>query len=229
MVNKDDQQEQTTGDQALARLDQALSAALFRHDCPDSMQIGRYQLGLLGRQEAQATQRHLQRCSYCRAEIIDFEGFLRTEEWQRASGIEWRWNELGTLLLQLLAPPSSPAPAYRSSQDTTNTEIIRHARLGMEHVDNLEVQVLVYKAQEQVDHTRQDERKQDEIIVGYTVEIEIVRPNSIFDAELAGIAIQAQAGEWQSAAVTDSDGQVRFSRLPPEKLDELRIEVNLTP
>lgn len=228
MVNKDNQQEQITGDQALTQLDQALSTALFRRDCPDSMQIGRYQLGLLDRQETQAVQRHLERCPHCRAETADFAEFLGMEEWHRASGLAWRWNELGALLVQLLAPPTPPALAYRSSRGATDTEIIRQARLGMEHVDNLEVQVTVYNAPEQIDHVHNDEEKQDEISLIYTVEVEVIRPDSIFAAELAGIAIQAQAGAWQHAAVTDSDGKVRFSELPPEQLDELQIEVNLT-
>ena len=228
MVNKDNQQEQITGDQALAQLDQALSGMLFRRDCPDSIQIGRYQLGLLDRQEAQTVERHLERCPHCRAETTDLEEFLGMEEWHRASGIEWRWNELGVLLVQLLTRPTSPAFAYRSQPGTTGVEIIRQARLGMEHVDNLEVQVTIYNAQEQIDHAYNDEGEQNAISVAYTVEVEVVRPESIFDAELVGIAIQAQAGAWDGADVTDSDGKVRFSGLPPEKLDELQIAVNLT-
>lgn len=63
--------------EALTNLDEnsmntALRVLLYRQDCPDTMTLGDYALGLLSAEEAGQTLQHLESCPHCRAEIARF-------------------------------------------------------------------------------------------------------------------------------------------------------------
>lgn len=60
----------------LARLQATLSARLFRSDCPSSLALGNYHLGLLSAAEAAPIARHVADCPYCRQELDQLQRFL---------------------------------------------------------------------------------------------------------------------------------------------------------
>ena len=59
-----------------AALDAALRAALHRRDCPSTMELGDYQLGLLTEEQQARMESHLKRCPYCPAELSQLSNVL---------------------------------------------------------------------------------------------------------------------------------------------------------
>lgn len=62
--------------EGLIRLESTLKARLYRADCPSSLALGEYQMGLLSAQEALAVAQHLAGCPACRREVSQLEHFL---------------------------------------------------------------------------------------------------------------------------------------------------------
>lgn len=62
--------------EALARWQTELSARLFRADCPPSLELGEYQMGLLPRPRAQLVERHVAVCPHCQHELAQFAEFM---------------------------------------------------------------------------------------------------------------------------------------------------------
>jgi anti-sigma factor RsiW len=60
----------------LARLQRGLTAALYRRDCPTSLELGEYRLRVLPSRRAEAVKRHLAGCPRCSAEVARLDGFL---------------------------------------------------------------------------------------------------------------------------------------------------------
>jgi hypothetical protein len=61
---------------AFARINQQLAAHLYRADCPSSLVLGEYELGLLPAEQTLAIQQHLQLCPHCPRELAQLNGFL---------------------------------------------------------------------------------------------------------------------------------------------------------
>ena len=53
-------------------MDTTLRALLYRQDCPDTMTLGDYALGLLSAEAAGQTLHHVEHCPHCRAELARF-------------------------------------------------------------------------------------------------------------------------------------------------------------
>jgi hypothetical protein len=53
-------------------MDTALRTLLYRQDCPDTMVLGDYALGLLAAEAQAQTLQHLEMCPHCRAELARF-------------------------------------------------------------------------------------------------------------------------------------------------------------
>ncbi len=58
------------------RIETTLAAKLYRWDCPPSLVLGEYQLGLLSQELAAAVRFHLHSCTRCSAEVAVLDGFL---------------------------------------------------------------------------------------------------------------------------------------------------------
>jgi anti-sigma factor RsiW len=55
------------------RLEQRLRRQLFRVNCPDTMDLGEYQLGMLSSARAAEVTQHLAGCAHCRGELAQLE------------------------------------------------------------------------------------------------------------------------------------------------------------
>ncbi len=60
----------------LRRLQARLTARGYRQDCPSSLDLGEYQLGLLVPAQAAVITRHLQECPHCTREIAQLRDYL---------------------------------------------------------------------------------------------------------------------------------------------------------
>lgn len=60
----------------LARLQDRLTARLYRFTCPSPMELGEYHLGVLPRDRAAAVARHLAECPHCTREVAQLKGYL---------------------------------------------------------------------------------------------------------------------------------------------------------
>ncbi len=61
----------------LARLQDRLTARLFRLTCPSPTELGEYHLGLLTSTQAAAVAHHLRECPHCVREVAQLKGYLR--------------------------------------------------------------------------------------------------------------------------------------------------------
>jgi hypothetical protein len=64
----------------MANFENQLSKALYRAFCPNTHELGEYQLGLLSSQRASQIRAHLSECAHCRAELAQLKSFLKTVE-----------------------------------------------------------------------------------------------------------------------------------------------------
>jgi hypothetical protein len=68
------------GETKMAKLENQLSNALYRAFCPETNELGEYQLGLLSITRAQQIQAHLAECPHCRSELGQLQSFLESVE-----------------------------------------------------------------------------------------------------------------------------------------------------
>lgn len=61
-------------------LENELTAALYRINCPDSTELGEYHLGLVGGSRAAFIDQHLNECPYCSREVAQLASFLAQVE-----------------------------------------------------------------------------------------------------------------------------------------------------
>ncbi len=61
----------------LGRLEDRLTARLYRLTCPRPEELGEYHLGMIDSDRAAAIQRHLSECPYCTREVLQLESYLR--------------------------------------------------------------------------------------------------------------------------------------------------------
>jgi hypothetical protein len=60
----------------LARLQNRLTAIMYRLSCPTSIELGKYYLGLLPPTSAIALTQHLSKCPHCTRETVQLESFM---------------------------------------------------------------------------------------------------------------------------------------------------------
>lgn len=92
----------------LGRLMGRMTVMLYRLDCPTSLELGEYQLGLLPEVNRSATAAHLTECPHCRAEIMQLQGFLADTAPELQPGLVTR---VRVLVATLLSGRSMPGPA----------------------------------------------------------------------------------------------------------------------
>lgn len=63
----------------LARMNKRLTAQLYRHTCPDSLELGEYHLGMLMQEKARAIEAHLAECPHCARELAQLSEYMAAE------------------------------------------------------------------------------------------------------------------------------------------------------
>lgn len=64
----------------LARLNQRITANLYRRVCPDTIELGEYHLGMLASKQALAIEAHLTECPHCSRELAQLSAYLVEEK-----------------------------------------------------------------------------------------------------------------------------------------------------
>jgi hypothetical protein len=59
----------------MTNFEDKLSAALYRATCPDSIELGEYYLGILGKDRSDLVRLHLAECPHCTLELTQLESF----------------------------------------------------------------------------------------------------------------------------------------------------------
>jgi len=97
-------------------LEAGLQAALYRRDCPETIELSEYQLGLLAEAKVASLKTHINRCPHCQAELDRLAEFLAEEagmvpaplvgdrsRWTQGNGFEWRqFKEAGRIVFRFM-------------------------------------------------------------------------------------------------------------------------------
>jgi len=60
----------------MSNIEEQLTKKLYRAACPDSLELGEYQLGMLQAERKAWIQTHLAECRFCTAEVAQLNGYL---------------------------------------------------------------------------------------------------------------------------------------------------------
>src|SRR5262245_17171235 len=95
-----------------------LRADFYRRDCPGTMILGEYQLGLLDGVEQSRLRAHLDKCPHCQAEFGRLVEFLVEEAspspaveevpWTQEQDFKWRLGKVGQVIIQFLSETFPP-------------------------------------------------------------------------------------------------------------------------
>jgi anti-sigma factor RsiW len=122
----------------MAKLENQLSKALYRAFCPETSELGEYQLGMLSTQRANQIQAHLVECPHCRTELAQLKSFLKEVEPDLETSLAAR---VRVWLAELLPPGAAsghaPALAFGLRGDEPNVHFYQAGEIQI----TLEVQV----------------------------------------------------------------------------------------
>ena len=114
----------------LARLQNRLTAGLYRMACPTTEELGEYHLGALSPDRAAAVARHLTECPHCTRELAQLQEYLG----ELASELEFSPLErVRVLVAQLVFGEQGvpgvgrPAPAYAGVRGEEEGPLLYHA------------------------------------------------------------------------------------------------------
>ncbi|MBI3243094.1 MAG: hypothetical protein HYZ49_12445 [Chloroflexi bacterium] len=101
----------------LARLQDRLTARLYRFTCPSPIELGEYHLGLLASAKTMAVAQHLRECPHCARELVQLKNYLSDLEPVAEPGLLGRVKVLVARLVggeQRGRPSGEPAfaPAF---------------------------------------------------------------------------------------------------------------------
>ncbi|MEJ2560088.1 MAG: hypothetical protein P8186_28500, partial [Anaerolineae bacterium] len=137
----------------LARQQDRLTARLYRFNCPSSMELGEYHLGLLPDDQATAVARHLAECPHCAREVVQLKDYLAELapdlEFSPAEQLKGRVRLLVARLVTgglegALPGQPSLAPAYAALRGEEGEPLIYEA-------DGIQVVVEVHQDPHQLD------------------------------------------------------------------------------
>jgi hypothetical protein len=214
------------GDEAL---EAALKAALYRQDCPYTMDLVEYQMGSLADPERERLQAHLTRCPHCKEELHRMAKSLyadmpvpksaqdRDPGWIEELGFVWRRvRETVELivrpLVETLTPPPpllAPIPA-KGRVEAEPADVVRRIILGPDQADDLDLEATIRRSSD------------DPRLCTLTVQVAV--PSRWPD--MAGTQVRATAGDWGAKGVTDEEGKVTLAGLPVNLVNGLVVEVN---
>src|SRR5712692_7711780 len=97
------------------KVDQMLTALLFRWNCPTAQQLADYHLQVVEEEQSMAIRRHLDQCSHCQAELAQLRLFMADERTARpvTPPVRAALPRLGDLFAQLI--PQAALPALRGT------------------------------------------------------------------------------------------------------------------
>lgn len=104
-----------------AAAQQALMKMLYRADCPPSLELGEYQLGLLDKIRHSAVAKHVNDCPHCAVELAQLQGFVTRINPQIATEpnlVDRIGSGVRVLVAELLGVTQRPAIALRGSEAT---------------------------------------------------------------------------------------------------------------
>ncbi len=208
------------------KLDTILKAVLYRRNCPDTMTLSNYQMGVLTKPEQGRVRAHLDRCPHCRSELSRLLTFLATEaasrasesNWSQALGFEWQGvRETGQMVIRLLgkllSPPQVLRPASIAVKGQTHEleedDVVYRITLDPDETGDLDIEAII----------RRDQDNPELGILTARVQSPSRWP------ELTGTLVWAGAGEWQADDITNDEGMVTLIDLPLNLLDMLSIRV----
>lgn len=120
----------------MRQFEQRLTMRLYRWDCPSSLQLGGYHLGLTAAPEAARIAAHLGQCAHCSAEIALLRSFMddasAAPELSPAAPPRPTYPWLGDLIARSLAPARAAAPALRGGAPRSITAEAGHATIILE-------------------------------------------------------------------------------------------------
>jgi len=102
-----------------AAAQQALMKLLYRADCPPSLELGEYQLGILDKARHSAIAKHVSDCPHCAAELAQLQGFVTRINPQAApepSLADRIRSGVRVLAAELLGGTQRPAIALRGNE-----------------------------------------------------------------------------------------------------------------
>ncbi len=208
------------------KLETILKAALYRRNCPDTMTLSNYQMGVLTKPEQGRVRAHLDRCPHCGSELSRLLTFLATEtsahdsesNWSQALGFEWQCvRETGQMVIRLLGQALSPPRMLRpaaiavkgQAHGLEEDDVVCRITLDPDETGDLDIEAII-------------RRDQDDPQLG----ILVVRAQSPSRwPDLAGTLVWAAAGDWQAEDMTNDEGMVTLTGLPIGLLDALSIKV----
>ena len=120
----------------LARLQNSLTAQLYRITCPSPVELGEYHLGVLPLDQMAAVAKHLTECPHCTREVAQLKNYLvELTPPQEPSPLEQIKRQVSVLVARLvndgskagpLAQPA-PAPAYEGIRGRTEESYLYQA------------------------------------------------------------------------------------------------------
>lgn len=118
-------------------IENRLKAILFRSDCPSKMELGEYELGLLGSQQQEELTSHMAVCPHCQVDLVQMRQFMAlpvvsigsvTREVEQKSPLLER---VKIIFIDLLSPPAGtlrPAslqPVLRGAENNMHTRVVQ--------------------------------------------------------------------------------------------------------
>lgn len=201
--------------------------ATYRRYCPPYQTLSEYHADWLDGAEAQQIAVHVERCAQCQAKLSHLEAFLAIPDvvpkpmtdiiditWRDALGYRWaKLKEGGQLLVQFLKEEQSTTfvpIAVRGEKSTSDDDILRHIKLTSQETDGADIQAIVRP------------HPQDGTLC--TVSVQVQHRDKWPDYSGAHVALSAN--DWSSKAETDVNGNVQFTAVPHNAIDQLTITVD---
>lgn len=189
---------------ALARLDGGLARGLHRLQCPPSLLLGEYHLGLLSAQQKKVVETHLHTCPHCLGELQQLSDFLTlvapTLETSLAATVMDQVRVLVAQLVERLTPDAlgAPAPLFTGvrgaqsslSQDVGTGQYIYQA-------DDLQI---IVEIQDKGHETPQ------KMVIGLVL--------GLLDFATA-VVILTQTGQQVASVTIDEGGNFEFANVAP--------------
>jgi hypothetical protein len=219
-------------------LEASLRVALYRQDCPETIALSEYQLGLLAEAEAVRLKTHIDRCPYCQAELSRLAEFLteeipvssplpvaETSPWIQGQGFVWQpLREAGGVIIRVLAEALNTA-AFNLQQGLHPVDRLALGRLRtsksldalfqlalQEGIEDLEVTVTATVKRSDPNHC--------------TVTIEVNIPSRGGWPNLANTEVVLKRDDSIVAThITDAFGKTVFEKVATDELAKLSFEI----
>ncbi len=235
------EQQNTPKDRDESALDAALRAALYRRDCPTTMELGDYQMDLLAEDERARIQRHVSRCPHCQAELSRLTNLVSDARdapapgtlpepapapdpgWRQValeSGRAWldqqtgRWRQVWVSLSSLGSHPAgTPALAGLMGADVGTPRSLPGAVYISGAEANIEIKIRAVPEPTPADLNL------------CRLEVDVSLKDRFGD--FSGVQVTLFRDRFADTQVTNGQGEVSFSGLPSDQLANMSLVVIL--